>query len=220
MHSRSIIGIAAALFVGGFVVMKADDHPGGPPRVPAAAIAWQYNGRVNPATQTVLVYFTEIYGLTQDDLFNGAPSVSTARFTLVAKTQSVPVQPNGTGLQSFLVQPGVFTVYFTPNPSGRTWTEASFAPANGVVAVFSRTLDQQTVMGPFGPSGFPVPESISVNNATGTLKSSVPFVINNKMFDFGRVVPNGVTNVTTGPNVPQDDGSLPFAGFGLAVGNN
>jgi hypothetical protein len=194
---------------------EADDHPGGPGRVPAAAIVWQYNGRValtfapnGTATGTVYGYFTEIYGLSQTDLFNGDPSETTARFTLLANIQAFPVKPNGTALQSFLVQPGDFTVYFTANPSGRTWTDPStFVNKNGVVAVFSRTLDQQTIMG-----------AISTNNASATLKSSVPFFINNRVFDFGRVIPDGVTNVTTGPNIPQENGAFAFAGFGLAIG--
>src|SRR5215471_15620437 len=100
MMHRTIAGITAALSLCVLIRAQADDHPGGPEKAPAAAIVWQYNGRVNPATGTVYGFFTEIYGLKQADLFNlppGAlPGVSTARFTLLAKTQSVPVEPNGT----------------------------------------------------------------------------------------------------------------------------
>jgi hypothetical protein len=207
IHSR-LAGIAAILSICSLISAEADDQPGGPGRAPAAAIVWQYNGRVNLATGTVYGYFTQIYGLSQADLFNGNPGESTARFTLLANIQAIPVQPNGTALQSFLVQPGDFTVYFTANPTSRTWTDPStFINKNGVVAVFSRTLDQQTIMGP-----------ISTNTASGTLKSSTPFLVNSRMFDFGRVIPDGVSNVTTGPNIPQENGAFAFAGFGLAIG--
>jgi hypothetical protein len=210
---RTRITTIAALAICALLPLRAEDHSDDHGSLAAGSIAYQYVGRVNPGTGTVYGYFTQITGLTfPTSLFKGAPSESTAMFTFRADVKSTQLPGNGDlgGGQfvviPFVVAPGDFNVYFDPNPN-RKWEDANTFSTGQVIATFSRTIDQQTIIGP-----------ISTNTASATLKSSSSVTLAMRPFDLGQLVPQGVTNITTISNMPLTGGTFAFGGFGIAAG--
>jgi hypothetical protein len=193
--------------------LSANDHSEVSGRVGAGGIVYQYVGRVNLGTGTVYGYFTQIAGIPPESpLFKGTPSESTAYFTFRADIKFTPLAGNGDlaggqfAVLPIVVVPGDFKVYFDSAPN-RNWNDPNTFSSGQVIATFSRTLDQQTVIGP-----------ISTNAATATLKSSIPVLFNLQIFNLGRIVPEGVTNLTTVNNTALAGGAFAFGGYGLAVG--
>jgi hypothetical protein len=212
MFYSRITGIAV-LSMCTLLPVRAEDDSNNRGRVPAGSIVYHYTGRVNLGTGTVYGYFTQIAGLSSPAvLFKGTPSEATAMLTFRADITFMPLPGNGDlgggqfAVTPLLVSPGDFKVYFDPNPS-RKWDDAKTFSTGQVIATFSRTIDQQTVLGP-----------ISTNTASATLKSSSSITLDMRHFDLGQLVPDGVTNITTGPNLPLTGGTFAFGGFGLAVG--
>lgn len=218
---RSVLTIAAALLaVPGQAA--ADDH--GSDRGGAGGrIAFQYVGRVSlnflTGTGVVYGYLTVLDGLpTGTSLFYGTPSEATAFLTFRANIKFQTLPPNGDlgggnfAVTPILVSPGDFQVYFTSTPK-HDWTDPNTFSSGQSVGTFSREVEQFTAMG-----------AISINAASADLRSSAPFVLGGRSFSLRNIVPNGVTNITTGPNAPLP-GSTPtapifaLAGYALAIGN-
>jgi len=214
MFQVRLAGIAA-LTICALIPIRAEDPSGNSGHVPAGSIAYQYTGRANLATGTIYGYFTQIAGVPFSALFNGTPSESTAKFTFRADVSFVPLPGNGDlgggqfSVIPFVVAPGVFSVFFDPNPS-HNWANAdtfSKGPTISTIATFSRTVDQQTLIGP-----------IAINAASATLKSSSSIMLDMRPFDLGRLLPAGVTNITTAYNAPVAVGTFALGGYGLATG--
>jgi len=214
MLSFRVAGIAAVSFCI-LTSLRAEDSSDHPGRVPAGSIAYQYTGRVNFATGTVYGYFTQIAGIPYTSLFKGTPSEATAMITFRADISSIPLPGNGDlgggnfAVIPFVVAPGDFQVFFDSNPNHNWSAPDTFSkgPTLTTIATFSRTIDQQSLIGP-----------IAINAASATLKSSSSITLNLHPFDLGKLVPDGVTNVTTGYNAPVATATFAFAGYGLAAG--
>src|SRR3954447_10953427 len=177
---------------------RAHDEDG---KVAAGQVAYHYVGRVSLNFQTgrgvVFGYLTTLHGLPGGAaLFNGIPSESTAYFTFRADVSFQPLMPNGdlgggaAAIVPVLIAPGEFKMYFSANPS-RTWSDPQGFSNGRLIANLSRELEQLALIGP-----------ISTNTATALLESSPRFVFNGREVDLGRIIANGVTNVTTGNNAP------------------
>lgn len=191
-------------------------------RTPSSQVAYHYIGRVTLNFQTgsavILAYFTHLDGVPAGvSLFAGSPSESTAFFTLRADASFQPLAGNGNlGGGSFavtpaLIQPGDIKVYFTAGPK-HDWSDPNTFSNGQLIATFSRELEQLAILGP-----------TSTNTASAILQSSADVAFNGMQFDFGRLLPRGVTNVTAGSSIPLAGSTattaiFAFAGYGLAIG--
>ena len=219
INRRRVLAIAASLLA--IPGLAASDDGG---RGPAAGrIAFQYTGRVslNFLTGSGVVYghLTLLDGLPAGtSLFQGAPSEATALLTFRANIQFQPLPPNGDlgggnfAVMPILVTPGDFSVYYTSNPK-HDWSNPDTFSSGQPVATFARQVEQFSVLG-----------AISINSASAELRSSAPFPMGGRYFNLRSLVPNGVTNITTGPNAPlpgstQTSPIFAFAGYALAIGN-
>jgi hypothetical protein len=100
----------------------AQETEGG--RVAPGELVWHFASRayINPQNGTGVFagYFSVLEGI-NGPMFDGAPSEATAHFTFLSDLiQFQNLAPDG-GLNLTLLNPGTFSLYFNPNPSG-TWT--------------------------------------------------------------------------------------------------
>jgi hypothetical protein len=181
-------------------------------RVLAGQVAYHYVGRVtldlSKGTATILAYVTHLEGVPPaTPLFNGNPSESTAFFTIRADATFQFLAPNG-DVSPVLTNPGPIRMYFTRNPA-HNWASADTFSSGQLIATFARQQEQLATIG-----------LIATNTASAGLISSTKFQFGGQNFDIGQLIPRGVTNVTTGSNMPvstsQTTATFPFAGFGLA----
>jgi hypothetical protein len=215
------VGVSV-LAVSVFLAPRAFSADDGRGRIRSSRVAYHYIGRVALNFQTgsavILAYFTHLDSVPADvSLFAGLPSESTAFFTLRADVSFKPLAGNGDlGGGSFavtpaLIQPGTIKVYFTANPK-HDWNDPNSFSNGQLIATFSRELEQLAILGP-----------TSTNTASAALQSSVEVTFNDTLFDLGRLLPRGVTNVTAGASTPLAGSTattpiLAFAGYGLAIG--
>jgi hypothetical protein len=169
----------------------------------------------------VVEYFTNINGIS-GSLFKGAPSESTAFFTLLSNVFSfTPVRTNGDiVLQS--VEAGTFDIYYNPNPPNRDWSNLDGFSSGQLVARFARpeSLVWQILQ---TDSANPPPfESLSHHPVTGTLLQSQSFTFKGRKYDFSDLVPGGITHneFISNTGVPGIAGfpiGLAYAGHCLGV---
>ncbi len=217
------ISLIRFLFCALLIALPAAAQPGNRGmRLAGGRIAYQYTGRIaldfTKGTGVVTGYFTQFAGLPTEALFNGTPSESTAFLTFRADINFLPLPGNGAlGPNNFavlptLVAPGPFKVYFTANPS-HSWNDAASFATGNLIGTFAREGEQFSLIGPIG-----------LNTASAALESSAPFTLGGAERSLRRIVPRGVTNITTGNNVPLS-GSTPtapifaFADYALTIGD-
>jgi hypothetical protein len=191
---------------------------------PPARIAYHYVGRVTlnftNGTGVVYGYFTDLTGIANvGALFQGTPGETSALLTFRAniKFQALPVNgpldPNQTqfAVTPVLVLPGTYQIYYGAMPA-HNWGDPNTFSSGRAVATLARDLEQFAVLSTF-----------TLNTGSATLQSTQPFSINGQIIDLDRIMPNGITDVTTGPAIPLT-GSTPaatsfgFTGYGLAIG--
>jgi hypothetical protein len=192
---------------------EAQQPPLAKPRpIPAAAVACYFVGRGflnNSGQGEVVGYFTDLTGIA-GPLFSGAPGEDTAFFTFRSDVvQFTPVATNGDVVLA-LVSPGTFSIYFNTVPIGN-WSNPDTFSTGQLIAHFRR------------------PESLFLRIPkysravlTGTLVSSRRFSFKGHKYDFGTILPGGVTfdesfsntGVSGVTNFPV---GLAFAGDCLAV---
>ena len=196
----------------------AEDEP---TRLGGGQIAFQYVGRVTldflRGTGTVYGYVTQLAGVPSSALFKGSPGEATALVTFRADVSFQPLPGNGEmGPNQFavfpgLVAPGPFKLYLTENPS-RTWTDPAGFSSGATIAEFTRADEMFTLFG-----------SIGLNTASASLASSTAINLNGISWNARRIIPRGITNITTANGTPLP-GSTPvspafaFAGYALAIG--
>lgn len=185
-------------------------------------IAYQYVGRVslNFATGTGVVYgyFTQMDGLpASTSLFRGTPGEANALLTFRADISFQPLPGNGDlgggqfAVNPAIVKPGEFSVYYSASPN-HNWSDPDSFSKGQLAAAFLRAGEQYVLTGPIG-----------INTASATLQTSSRVSVDGVVLDLGKLLPRGVTNITTGSNTPLT-GSTPvapvfaFAGYGLAIG--
>lgn len=185
-------------------------------------IPYHYVGRVKlnfvDSTGIVYGYMTALAGVSDvAPLFTGTPSESTAHLTFRAniKFQALPgngpLGPGQFAVTPILVEAGIWSIYYTPNPAHNCDDPDTFSDGQ-LVATLDRQLEQ-----------FSVYPNFSINAGAATLKSSTPFKLAERTIDLRKLMPGGVVNVTSGPPIPLN-GSTPsepifaFAGYSLVAG--
>jgi hypothetical protein len=180
-----------------------------------ARVVWHLVGRIflNPETFTgvVVAYATDIDGV-PGPLFNGAPSETTAYFTLKTDVISLQPLPNNGDIALAIANPGDARLYFTPNPN-HTWTDPNSFATGQLIATFHRAQDVVMFLGPFSSDTF------SYN-----LVSSQNFTINGQTLNFNTLAPHGITNTLIASQTPQNGSSdfpvaFPAFGTGVAIGH-
>ena len=219
---KSTIGRFAAVILAASMlfapVSRADDRRAG-----SGQVLYHYVGRVKlnfaTGTATILGYFTHLEGVPASaSMFSGAPGESTAYFTFRADTPFQALAGNGDlgggvfAVSPVLITPGDIKMYFSGSPAHSWDNPDSFSPGQPI-ATFARQLEQLALIGPIG-----------TNTASAVLTSSTKFDFGGVQLDLARLLPVGVTNVTTGNNAPLAGSNaatviFAFAGYGLAFGN-
>jgi hypothetical protein len=218
----SILAIAAALAAFP-ATLAAEDNPSDHSAA-GGRIAYQYVGRASlnfvTGTGVIYGYFTHLNGVPAGvSLFRGTPGETNALLTFRANITFQPLPGNGDiggglfAVTPILVTPGDFQVYSTAIPN-HVWNDPSSFSNGQVIATFAREPEQFSVLG-----------AIAINAASATLRSSARFSLDGQTnLNLRDIVPNGVTDITTGPTVALP-GSTPtapifaFAGYALTIGN-
>lgn len=214
--------VISFLLVSPAAAIAGDDGAGDRVRFQGGQVVYQYTGRVSldfiKGTGVVYGYLTQFAGLPAASLFTGTPSEATARLTFRADITFRPLPgngdlgPNSVSVLPILVEPGDFKLFLATGGT-HAWADPATFSNGTQIANFARASEQFAIIGPVG-----------VNTASAALKNSTTFTIDGDSFNFRRLAPKGVTNVTTGNNAPLP-GSTPvtptfaFAGYALAIGN-
>jgi hypothetical protein len=179
--------------------------PGLAQPTPSSAVACHFviRGYLNgQGTAEAAGYFTDIAGIPSALLFNGPPSEKTALFTFRSDLVTLtPLSPNG-AVNLALVSVGAFNFYFNPYPRGDWGDPDSFSggqPFPGQpVAQFKRpeSLFYQT-------------DTLARHDVTFVPKSSRSFDLNGHSYDWGHIVPGGVTFYETYSNRPPPNSGIP-----------
>src|SRR5271167_866136 len=171
-------------------------------QVPSSAVACYFVGRAFLSADfsqgEVVGYFTDINGIgAANSLFNGSPSEQTAFFTFCSNVFSLTPLPLNGDIGLDLVSAGTFNIYFNSTPNGDWSNPDTFSGGQPFpsqpIAHFMRPevlfvqILQSDVANP------PPYESISEHAITETLVSSQSFTFNGHRYDFGTLVPGGVT---------------------------
>ncbi len=183
-------------------------------RLPAAKVSDHYVGRVlvsaDFSTGQVIGYYSFLEGVS-GSLFSGTPSEATAYFTLRSDTFSLQSLTNGP-VTATLAEPGTFTIYLNATPDG-DWSNPDSFSSGQPVATFLRSEGLLTNAGPTSFAMF-----------SATLVSSVDFTFQGNVYNFKKLVPNGITHIFTASNtVLTGTAAFPLAfalaGSDLAIGS-
>jgi hypothetical protein len=82
-----------------------------------------------------------------------------------------------------------------------------------MIATLTRGLEQFSVLG-----------AIAQNAGSAALQSSSPFSLKGQNTDLSMLIPNGSTDITTGPAIPQRGSTatapvFAFSGYALVIGH-
>lgn len=187
-------------------------------------VAWYVTGRFYKAADGTLLdagYFLHLQGV-EGELFNGGRGEGTAHLTFLADPFTAEDLQNG-GLSLGLDAVGDFAVYLNRSPSATFADPASFG-AGEEVARFRRVA---VVTGATVGSGSADQPLFSLNVFSARLIASREFVLNNRRYDFRRLMPNGITQWGTAASTPIADAGaagyttvIPFVGSAIAIGGN
>ena len=181
----------------------------------AGEVFWYATGRFYKTAGGELFdagYFIHLQGI-DGELFSGHPhSEATALFTFCAQPfRSKPIT-NG-GLSIAVESEGTFDVYF--GVAGATFDDPDTFRGGKKIATFQRVSIVATVT-----ASSDTPAS---NVFTARLVWSCEFAFGDGMYDFARLVPNGITQwgVASADPVPPPGGyvaCVPFAGSAITIG--
>jgi hypothetical protein len=196
--------------------VAADDASPAP-----AGIAFHYVGRVKlnftDSTGIVYGYITTLPGLPSSAvLFKGTPGETTALLTFRANVKLDSLPPNGGigpgqfAVLPFLVQPGSWSIYFTPNPS-HNWDDPDTFSNGQAVATLERGVEQ-----------FSVYPTFSINAGAAALQSTSTFPLAGRTINFREIAPLGIVDITSGTPVPLSGSTatspiFAVAGYSLAA---
>lgn len=181
------------------------------PTTPAARVVWHLVGRIflNPQnfTAVVVAYATDIEGV-PGPFFSGAPSETTAYFTLKTDVISLQFLPNNGDITLAIANPGNARLYFNPNPN-HNWNDPNSFATGQLIATFHRAQDVVMFLGPFSSDTF-----------SYSLVSSRNFTVNGRTLNFNMLAPYGITNTLIASQTPQlgsSDFPAAFPAFGTRV---
>ncbi len=185
-------------------------------------VVWYVTGRFyGPAQGSPFDagYFLYVAGISAN-LFNGAPSESTAYLTFSADPITVTPASNG-NLSLSLDATGQFSVYLQTTPAGNFNEPSSFITTTKV-ATFQRV---SLVVGEGQGTGYwgNAPHTLSNNVFSATLVSSTPFQLGGQTYDFAQLLPTGITQWGMGSSQPSNllptyPSITPFVGSAVAMG--
>jgi hypothetical protein len=185
-------------------------------------VAWYVTGRFYKAADGSLLdagYFLHLQGV-EGGLFSGEPGEGTAHLTFLADPFTATNVQNG-DITLGLDAVGDFAVYLNRQPAADFADPASFA-AGEEVARFRRVA---IVTGATVGSGSTNQSLFSLNVFSARLIESREFVLQNRRYDFRRLMPHGITQWGTAAATPIADAGaagyttvIPFVGSAIAIG--
>jgi hypothetical protein len=204
-----------------------DCFPSCPPhktmdRTRPGEVAWYVTGRFYAANDGSMLdagYFLHLQGLSGADLFGGFPGEATAYLTFLADPFTAKTVHNG-DITLGLDAVGDFAVYLRAEGGASFDRPASFGEGQEV-ARFRRV---SVVTGATVGSGSTNQSLFALNVFSARLLSSRPFELGGQRYDFGAMLPNGITQwgtaATTAVGTPPEHVTsvLPFVGSAVAIG--
>jgi hypothetical protein len=189
-------------------------------RILPGEVAWYVTGRFYAAGDGTLLdagYFLHVQGI-DAGLFAGAPGEATAYLTFLADPFTATRVDNG-DLALGMDAVGEFGVYLNP-AAGATFGDPASFGAGEEVARFRRV---SVVVGATVGSGADDTPLFSLNVFSARLVSSREFELGGHCYDFGRLMPNGITQwgttaATAIGGLPGYTSVVPFVGSAIAIG--
>ncbi|MFL5540156.1 MAG: hypothetical protein ACJ8J0_14295 [Longimicrobiaceae bacterium] len=189
-------------------------------RILPGEVAWYVTGRFYAAEDGTLLdagYFLHVQGI-DAELFSGAPGEGTAYLTFLADPFTATRVQNG-DLALGMDAVGEFGVYLNP-AAGATFDDPASFGAGEEVARFRRV---SVVVGATVGSGQGDLPLFSLNVFSAQLVSSREFELGGRCHDFGRLMPNGITQwgttaATAIGDLPGYTSVVPFVGSAIAIG--
>lgn len=185
-------------------------------------VAWYVTGRFYKAADGSLLdagYFLHLQGV-DGGLFSGKRGEGTAHLTFLADPFTATNLQNG-DLTLGLDAVGEFAVYLNREPCATFTDPASF----GVGEEVARFWRVAVVTGATVGSGSTDRALFSLNVFSAQLVASREFVLENRRYDFRRLMPNGITQWGTTTATPIADAGaagyptvIPFIGSAIAIG--
>jgi hypothetical protein len=184
-------------------------------------LAWYVTGRFYVAKSNQAIedvgYFLRLQGI-EGELFQGAPSETTAHFTFAAKPFLSTKILNG-DVSLSLDADGDFSVYLNITPGTATFSDPQSFALGEEIATFRRV---GVVMGSTieaAGGGSPVASNVF----TAKLVSSKEFEFGGRRYNLKRLLPHGVTqwgtaSMQTTAVPPAYESAFPFVGSAIAVG--
>jgi hypothetical protein len=185
-------------------------------------VAWYVTGRFYAANDGSMLdagYFLHLQGLSGVELFAGFPGEATAYLTFLADPFTAKTVHNG-DITLGLDAVGDFAVYLREEPGASFDRPESFGEGLEV-ARFRRV---SVVTGATVGKGSANQPLFALNVFTARLVSSRPFDLGGRRYDFGTMLPHGITQwgtAATAPITPPPTGKtsvLPFVGSAVAIG--
>lgn len=189
-------------------------------RILPGELAWYVTGRFYASEDGMLRdagYFLHVQGI-DAPLFDGERSEGMAHLTFLADPFTAKKVDNG-GLSVGIDPVGEFGVYLNPQP-GATFDHPKSFGAGIEVARFRRaSIAVGTTIGTL-MTNKPL---VALNVFSARLLWSTPFELGGRTFDFGQLMPNGVTQWGTAASgidieTPGFADVLPFVGSAVAIG--
>ena len=184
-------------------------------------VAWYVTGRFYAAEDGTLLdagYFLHLQGI-EGDLFGGEPGEGTAYLTFLADPFSATKVVNG-DITLGMDAVGDFAVYLNRAP-GATFSDPASFGAGEEVARFRRVA---VVTGATVGTTVKDLPLFSLNVFSARLVSCREFELGGRRHDFGRLMPNGITQWGTaattaiGGALPGYTAVVPFVGSAIAIG--
>jgi hypothetical protein len=186
-------------------------------------VAWYVTGRFYAAANNGPLldagYFLHLQG-TEGDLFSGAPGEATAFLTFLADPFTATRVVNG-DITLGMDAVGDFAVYLNREPGAATFDDPASFGAGEEVARFRRVAVVTGATVGTGAADVPL---FALNVFSASLVSSREFELGGRRYDFGRLMPNGITQwgtaaVTAIGEPPAGYASvIPFVGSAIAIG--
>ena len=191
-------------------------------RVLPGEVAWYVTGRFYAAAEGGALldagYFLHLQGV-DGELFSGAPGEGTAYLTFLADPFTATNVVNG-DITLGMDAVGDFAVYLNRAP-GATFDDPASFGAGEEVARFRRVA---VVTGATVATGAKAAPLFALNVFSASLVSCREFDLGGRRYDFGRLMPNGITQWGTAAataiagELPGYTSVIPFVGSAIAIG--
>jgi hypothetical protein len=184
-------------------------------------VAWYVTGRFYASAEDGMLldagYFLHLQGV-EGELFSGFPGEATAYLTFLADPFSAITVTNG-DITLGMDAVGDFSVYLNREP-GATFDDPATFGAGEEIARFRRLAVVTGATVGKGSRDLPL---FSLNVFSARLISSREFELGGRRYDFGRLMPNGITQwgtaaLTAIGDLPGYKSVVPFVGSAITIG--